>query len=457
MIKFAIEGLPVFADVVVNGSLISMNPSEKQSPRKSLPIRSEHDPRIACYRWSNYSFRECHSKALAWFVQFAIRSDLAEAIGRLRQGNNFDVVIAGYPEIQAKIPQLLTLIREHHILDESALATINLSLFHFPTLAPFYGAMSGQAFVREASIEELRTELASAYKAVGSSPLEELFTDEDSDFSLDALHTVWGNKTSTAIQREAGIAEDKISRERLLVVDLSAPVTILKTQFLACLERAAKKKISAGPGYADWEDLGVLPYIDLEFWRSITLRDTIPQRVVPRIIYSDRLVYTAKNVRETTLPQVDKMLDSSSRAFCALKAAASAEFSAAIAFALNPEESPDGSAPQEALARWFPRTYPHDVPRLKRLCRLFPDESTAQQETLDSLEQEGELALDIAERIRRRNAAGQAQEEDHPNPLLELATMVRENRSSDVGVSEVARGCELRGDSAESIALSDLE
>lgn len=29
------------------------------------------------------------------------------------------------------------------------------------------------------------------------------------------------------------------------------------------------------PGYADWEDLGVLPFIDLEFWRLITFRENI--------------------------------------------------------------------------------------------------------------------------------------------------------------------------------------
>lgn len=429
MSEFAIEGLPVFADVVVNGSLISMNPSEKQSLSKTLKIRSEHDPRITCYRWSNYSFRDFHSKALAWFVQFAIRSDLAQAVGCLRRGNGFNAVVAGYPEIQRKIPELITLIRDRHILDESALATIGLSLFHFPTLAPFYGSTSTQAFVREASIGELKAELENAYGAVATSALEELFRDENGDFSLPALHAVWGNKTSTVIQREAGIAEDRISRERLLVVDLSAPVTVLKSQFLACLERTAKEKISAGPGYADWEDLGVLPYIDLEFWRSITLRDTIPQRVVPRIIYNDRLVYTAKNVEETTLPKVNKMLDTSSRAFCALKATASVEFAAAIGFAMNPANCPGGGAAQEALARWFPRTYPHDVPRLRRLCRIFPHESTAQQEILDSLEQDGELDLDIAERIRRRDAAAQAEEKDPSNPWQEIAKMVREARS----------------------------
>lgn len=134
------------------------------------------------------------------------------------------------------------------------------------------------------------------------------------------------------------------------------------------------------------------------------------------------------------------MLNSSSRAFCTLKAAASAEFSDAIAFALKPDECSNDGTPKEALARWFPRTYPHDVPRLRRLRRIFPNESTAQQEILDSLEEDGELDLDIAERIRRRNAAGQAQEEDHPNGWLGFARVVRENRSSNVGVSKAAVG-----------------
>jgi hypothetical protein len=111
------------------------------------------------------------------------------------------------------------------------------------------------------------------------------------------------------------------------------------------------------------------------------------------------------------------MLDTSSPAFCALQATASTEFTAAIEFALNPEECPNGGASQEALARWFPRTYPHDVPRLRRLCRIFPDESTAQQEILDSLEQDGELDLDVAERIRRRDAACQARMIDSFEPI----------------------------------------
>jgi hypothetical protein len=345
-------------------------------------------------------------------VQFAIRSDLAQAVGCLRRGNDFYAVMNGYPEIQKKIPEILTLIRERHILDEGDLRSIDLSLFHFPTLAEFFDTARSHAFVREASIAELRIALEHVHKTVATSPAEELFSDEDGDFSLPELHAVWGHKTSSAIQREAGIAEDEIPRERMLVVDLSAPVTVLKAHFLACLERAGKQKISAGPGDADWEDLGVLSFIDLEFWRSIAFRDTIPQRVVPRIIYSDRLVFTAKNVRESTLPHVDKMLDTSSRAFCALKAAASSELTAAIEFALNRGECPDGGAPKEALVRWFPSTYPHDVPRLRRLCRIFPDESTVQQQILDSLEQGGEPDLDIAERIRRQMAIKSADEQD---------------------------------------------
>lgn len=58
------------------------------------------------------------------------------------------------------------------------------------------------------------------------------------------------------------------------------------------------------------------------------------------------------------------MLDTSSRAFSVLKASALVEFTAAIEFALNPEECLNCGAPQEALARWIPRTYPHDLPHL---------------------------------------------------------------------------------------------
>jgi len=425
-----------------------MNRSKKQSPSGTPPVRSEHDPRIACYRWSNYSFRECHSKALAWFVQFAIRSDLAQAVGCFRRGNDLNAIIAGYLEIQRKIPELITLIRERHILDESALATIGLSLFHFPTLAPFYGSTSTQAFVREASIGELRAELENAYKAVANSALEELFPDENGDFSLASLHAVWGHKTSTAIQRKAGLAEDRISLERLLVVDLSAPVTVLTSQFLACLERRAKQKITGGPDYKVWDEHGVVPYIDLEFWRLTTLRGKIYQRVVPNIIYRDEFSYTAKNVKETTLPDVHRMVDTSSPAFCALQDTASTEFAAAIEFALNPEKCHSAGAAKEALARWFPRTYPHDVPRLRRLCRIFPDESTAQKEILDSLEQDGELELDIAERIRRKDADRQVEEKEGSKPWLDLATIARESRSPADGVSDHDRGCEPESCSA---------
>jgi hypothetical protein len=100
------------------------------------------------------------------------------------------------------------------------------------------------------------------------------------------------------------------------------------------------------------------------------------------------------------------------------------------------------------LARWFPRTYPHDVPRLRRLCRIFPDESTAQKEILDSLEQDGELELDIAERIRRKDADRQVEEKEGSKPWLDLATIARESRSPADGVSDHDRGCEPESCSA---------
>lgn len=55
----------------------------------------------------------------------------------------------GYSEIQKRIPEILTLILERHILDEGDLRSIDLSLFHFPTLAEFFDAARCHAFVRE--------------------------------------------------------------------------------------------------------------------------------------------------------------------------------------------------------------------------------------------------------------------------------------------------------------------
>ena len=47
--------------------------------------------------------------------------------------------------------------------------------------------------MREASIEELRTGLENVQAAVAASALTDLFPDGNGDFSLLALHAVWGN------------------------------------------------------------------------------------------------------------------------------------------------------------------------------------------------------------------------------------------------------------------------
>jgi hypothetical protein len=99
----------------------------------------------------------------------------------------------------------------------------------------------------------------------------------------------------------------------------------------------------------------------------------------------------------------------------------------------------------QALASAHPPKIPHDLPRLRRLCRIFSDENTAQQEILDSLELEGELDLDIAERIRRRDAAKSADEQGSSKPRQEIADVVREARSSATTAPDDGRECEVEG------------
>ena len=71
--------------------------------------------------------------------------------------------------------------------------------------------------------------------------------------------------TLSAIQQEAGSEVSDVRKERLLVVDMGAPVTILKEQFLKLLDRQAPLKLN---NLADWEDHGILPYLDLSQWEK---------------------------------------------------------------------------------------------------------------------------------------------------------------------------------------------
>jgi hypothetical protein len=65
------------------------------------------------------------------------------------------IQISGYIEIYEKRLELSALIRKKHILDESDLASIDLSIDSFPTLHQFFDCKKSKPYVREATVCDL--------------------------------------------------------------------------------------------------------------------------------------------------------------------------------------------------------------------------------------------------------------------------------------------------------------
>jgi hypothetical protein len=370
------------------------------------PIERADDPLIECYCCENYNLRmdEIKSKALAWFVQFAIRADLHKSISSLLQWDDKSVRLRGYPEIYSKARELYGLIRAKHVIDENDLATIGLSIFSFPTLSHFFVAPRSQSFVREATLEDLGAHLLE---------LRQIILDSDELSSLlpkassreEAFGAIFGKMTRSQIEAEASFPKQNRSTQKLLVVDMGAPVTLLKAQFLAALDRSEKQKSSFGVLVQAWRKYGVLPYIDLNEWsgQDPNIRVRIP--IQAELIYEledsgDGTFLYDKTIRETTEPHADRMLDVQSQQFKALNAAASEEFFATIEYAQYGDKSAANAAAEEALHRWFPRTFPYSIPDLEKAERLLPEHSKQLKSVLAEIDRSGMLSLSVKDRIR---------------------------------------------------------
>lgn len=121
---------------------------------------------------------------------------------------------------------------------------------------------------------------------------------------------------------------------------MGAPVTLLKAQFLAALDRSEKQKNSIELLIQAWRKCGILPYIDLNEWSSHDPSVRVKTQVQSELIYEldkddDGGFLYEKTLRETTEPHARRMLDVQSQQFRALIAAASDEFFATIEYAQN--------------------------------------------------------------------------------------------------------------------------
>jgi hypothetical protein len=222
----------------------------------------------------------------------------------------------------------------------------------------------------------------------------ELGLDDDDPFSP-VLHM-----TPTQVEREAGIREDQLPKERFLVVDMAAPVTVLKTQFLRALSRVKKQRLA---DYGCWFKYGVLPYIDIRDWESTSNRK-IAASARANLLYG-KSEHSVKTIEETTKPYARRLLDMGSPVSCDLKAEASEQFAQAIAVAHDDSEftKEEVSTADEALVRWFPSSYPWNFADLNRAASTLSGVSEGIPGFLSMLETNGDLKLTIKERLKKQS------------------------------------------------------
>ena len=112
--------------------------------------------------------------------------------------------------------------------------------------------------------------------------------------------------------------------------------------------------------------------------------------------------YTAKKIDETIRPYAEKLMDEDGPVIRSLTADAAEEFWGTVFFVRG--ERPDGSAEmvEEALTRWFPKTYPYNLQDLQRYAEVFPEQEVQVAEATKSIKES--LLLDsMKDRIRQQN------------------------------------------------------
>ncbi len=378
---------------------------ESQFKDALMTITRADDPLVECYYCENYNrlTDDFKSKALGYFVQFAIRADLHASWSAPLHLDDTRAQLQGYPEIHSKSHELQTLIRRKHVIDETDLETIGLSLYSFPTLSHFFVAPSYQASVREATTRDMCAEVLEIREMVENSELISLLPKASS--YEEAIGALTGSMTRSQIEDATKCSPEMLAGHRLLVVDMCAPLSILKAQFLRALNRSEKQKSSADVMYKTWRKYGILPYIDLTEWVRWNQNFRVKLPVQAELIYEldsaeDSPFLYEKTVRETTEPNANRMLDLVSQAFRALLAAASVEFFNTIDQVQTAGQRPANEAVEEALRRWFPRTFPCSIPDLEKAARVFPEHSAKLRKVIEGIQRSGVLTLPMADRIR---------------------------------------------------------
>lgn len=366
---------------------------------------------FSCFSYQHYNraLRSFKAAALGWFVQFAIRGELHKAheVDWALDENEYRAL--PYLKLREKSAELVDLIRKKHIVDESALAGIGMTLYDFPVLFTFFGAGDCRSYVREPTAAEMSryvTEMFEMFKDAGSesgSAIPEL--------SLSEIGTRVKHMTRTQVEDLVGGKQDvSSSTRRLLCVNMAAPVAVLKAQFLDILERSTKQKNEITVMIETWLRYGVLPFIDLrectalEGTKAISVSKQLKLLYDPELARYNRegeeLERGPKTLNDTTKPHAAKMLNFQSQPFCALSAAASSELNDAITFARDRDQCSNPEAASEVFRRWIPASYPYNLTAVDLAMEIHPDRAPQLQEFVKHLKTNGQLAGSVADRIR---------------------------------------------------------
>lgn len=389
----------------------------------------------SCFSYQHYSgaLRSLKATALCWLVQFAIRAELHKACETDWEIDENQYRSRPYLKLRANAGKLRELIRRKHILDEPALSGIGMTLYDFPILFTFFGGGDFRNYVREPTVNEIMVYL-SEMVLMGGDP-SSASGSVVPRMSVDEIGTRIKHMTRTQLENQVlQNADESSSTRRLISVNMAAPVSVLKAQFLDILERSAKQKNEITVMIETWLRYGVLPFIDL---RESVTRDGMKRVSVNnqiRLLYDpdlarynkegEELERGPKTLNETTKPHALKMLDTQSQPFCALAAAATREFNDAIAFARDSNNCDDPEAARETFRRWIPRTYPHNLSAIELAMEILPERAPTCQAFLEHLDRGGELTWSIEERIRNRAS--------HPGELRMLPVELFQDDAIDV-------------------------
>jgi hypothetical protein len=354
----------------------------------------EIDPQLRCYRRDNYDLESLRPQALAWFIQFAIRADFVAANAQMQDGYTRANVLLGYAEIHESRDQIRQLIRDRHVVDEPGLNSIGLSLYNFPTLSRFFVAPNKQDFVREATVREIELALASTRNRIRSSDLAQLIPSQEADTdSFGATDVLVSNMTPSGVSTEADLDP---AHEKLFVIDAAAPMDILVQQFEIAVGKIKSRRSPIEPYFEDWGKYGVLPYVDLFDWLTAAPDISVNNNIQSEIVLPEFLIYT--DLQKHTKRSAKLLLNPESELFNRLKNAASSSFKAMLAQIR--QHNFDANRPLHlALQRWFPFTYPVNLPDLQRLPSIFPGTRDVVLSLFQEFGRERLLNMGIRERI----------------------------------------------------------